>query len=192
MLRGRLLWVVGAVALALIAVVAVWAGVPGEKMLPLKELRAETGHCEWQGPEKDTIAGRVVDNVWHVMFDDAVVFDTGGGWDLFEAWLGVPDDYRDSSYLLTVYLDGQRVTTYQVRAGQPLSFFSVPLGDARSLKFALRGVNIGYTGTRGLAWVNPRLVRGRKTPAQPTDLMVGDGQLIYVELPGEYRVHFRR
>jgi hypothetical protein len=185
-----------AVVLALSSTGAVVAGVGlfGVKLLPLPELPPQGG--EWQGPGTATIGRRIYDNVWMLQFDDCeegqAIFRTGPGWDLFETWVGVPDQCR-GVYLITFYVDAQRVMTSEVHAGQPPSFLWVRMTRRSQLTVKVRpSRDEGWCPSSNVGWLNPRLVRGRTKPARPMDLRVRDGQLVVIEVPGEYRIHFRR
>lgn len=187
--------VVGAVLVvafvAALAYVSVAQPRPGETMCaftefpPLNENAREGG---WDGPRQAVLGGRVTDGLWcfrsYVPNNGTATFDIGGEWDLFEAWVSTS---ASKPQVVTVYLDGQRWGQVSLDPSQALSFLSVPVTGSGSLGLK---VSDGY-GSRVL-WKNPRLVRGRTRPSQPTDVTVLDGDLLLVEHPGEYRVHIKQ
>jgi hypothetical protein len=170
----------------------------GERILPLFDL--EPGSGRWTPPKKVTIAGQIWDRARWLSLSygadlsadqRAAVFDIGGGWDLLETWLGTPLTRgfccgRDHA-TVTIYLDGERAASCNIYPGHPALFFSVPVRGHRTLMIAMPKTCVSQ-----IYWMNARLVQGRTTPSQPNDLQVADGELIYIERPGEYRIHVRR
>ncbi len=109
-----------------------------------------------------------------------------GRWDLFEAWVGVPETVHRAG-TITIEGDGRRLLHFAVEGGQPLRFISVPLEGVSTLTICSQNIALPY-----VYWVNPRLVRGRSKPSRPMDLIVRDGELVYIERPGEYRIRYAR
>jgi len=169
-------------------------GGPREQIKMLHEIAPMEG--VWHEVEKWVVGGQIYDQVatLYALRDsprDAhaldAVLDLAGDWDLLEMWL-VAKQKRESPYRVTIYLDGNRQTTVNVYPNEKACFVSVPVSGVRALTLDLPPSG----DSDEVGFVNARLVRGRKQASGPNDLPVYEGQLVYIERPGEYRIHVVR
>lgn len=115
------------------------------------------------------------------------MWDTGGTFDLFEAHVGISDLGDRGTATLVFIGDGERLGALTLKHGDQARFFSCPMNRCRA--FTIRVVD---DETRRVVLLDARLVRGRTTPSQPHDIIIDDGEIKYIERPGEYRFHFRK
>jgi hypothetical protein len=148
-------------------------------------------HYRWR-TGRAVIGGQIWDAAISLQEGNPVTLDTKGGWDYLEAWVGL--DERENSFgaTLSVAGDGQRLGTYHVSLGDPARFIAVPLQSARSIKLGVRSDISGTTNIASLALANARLIRGVTKPSHPMDLYVNDGQTVFIEQPGDYKIHVRQ
>ncbi len=158
------------------------AAQPGERICRLDEVRPDRGYLEIQSKAK--VGGEFWDHVVNLFHD--LVWDIGGGWDLVEGWAGISDKQapRAVGNTLLVIGDGRRLGSVKKQAGDRMSYFCFPIKGVRAL-------TLRNTQAYVLILANVRLVKGRTTPIQPRDLWVNDGQVVYIEQPGEYKFHVR-
>ncbi len=160
----------------------------GEKIVPLEYLDPMRQDVQVMREDRVLIAGRIWNDVllWYFPANtrDSILYDTGGKYDLFEAWFGIDDKGRSSSTVV-VEGDGERLGQINLRHGDGARFFASELKRCRALKFTFTG------DARQVIMANPRFVSGRTEPSQPQDIYIDDGEIKYIEKPGEYRFHVR-
>jgi hypothetical protein len=163
----------------------------GEEIVPLKivEPMRREGNLRLDHADRVLIGGRIWNDVmcWHSFYSTSwayVLYDTGGKYDLFEGWFGIDDAGRSSSTVVFEG-DGERLGQIDLRRGDGARFFACPLKRCRALKISFSGES------RQALMANARFVSGRTEPSQPQDIYIDDGEIKYIERPGEYRFHVR-
>jgi len=196
----RYVTLLGTALLTLGAILGIWAAggraaqTPAMrakvKTLRLAEVRVvERGPWSESRTERVVVGGRIWDAAMLLPGRSSFTFDTGGGWDYLEAWIGRRDAGPNSGATLVVFGDGQRLGSYQIAHGDPARFIAVPLHGVRTMKFDLRPDEAQLADHVVVA--NARLISGVAKPSRPTDIYVSDGQTVFIEQPGDYTVRFR-
>ena len=151
---------------------------PGGIVTPLASLKPVRGDLHFDAQPNTLIAGKLWRDAYFVCRD--AVFDLGGAFDLFEAWIGIDDGRQRESSTLDLQGDGKALGNYRFNHGEPAKFIAVPVSGVEAFQVA-------FSNEARIA--HARLVKGRTQPAQARDLNVADGEVTYIDRPGDYRVH---
>ncbi|MCE5239167.1 hypothetical protein LLH23_11850 [bacterium] len=175
------------VGVMLVGLIAYGLAQDGERSLPLHECPT-LENCSWSGPEEFQVRGRIIADSWSVAWptDRQVTFRLGGAWDLLQMRLA-----HDSEHPICflVYMDGQYDRKVTINPGQDPQLLGLRVSGKSSLQFKMPNDLFGLTQIR---MVSPRLISGKAAErSTPTELNVVDGQIIYIEAPGAYRIRIR-
>ena len=151
----KFLWIILFALFLLFTLPNAWAQTPK----PLTELKPVSGGCTIEIKDRPfSITGRIMHFGLGVAFYDveSSVYDLGGNYTRFEAWVGIPDNYSkrtDKSF--SIRLDGKLVLTNEsdpLNSGDAPIHISVDVTGAQAIQIrGLQGIFFGepvlYRGT---------------------------------------------
>ena len=188
MSRGAIV-AAGLVGCLLVGLVAYSVAQGGEKSLPLYCVPTISDGTVWGRPKEVVVKGRVYGDARTVDGGPSdLTFRLGRAWDLLEMRVWLDPETHQHPDMLLFFSNGELLQQVSVSPGQEPSPVSIPVTGLSDVQMR----NGRENGFFEIEFIAPRVVKGRTKPAFLQDIIAGDGEIVHISTPGDYRIKYRR